>query len=135
MFFLGFYPLVFAISFTGRACRLPLRTLNPPLEPRHIPTRVDFFTTPAGARVCSVAGGRTYSAVATVDGRVFKWGLNRPARPSPGNRHSRDGEGGEGRGNDPSEENGEAAIEASVPRQVAGVGMEVSGCLCCVLET
>lgn len=115
-------------SCTGHVYRLLLRTLNSPLEHRQTPTRVAFFTTPAGVRVRSVAGGRTYSAAATVDGRVFKWGLTRPARPLRGNMHSRDGEGVEGRGNDPSERNGEAAVEASVPRQVAGVGMEASGC-------
>lgn len=132
---LGLYPLVFATSFTGfcLACRLPLQTLNPPLEPRHIPTRVAIFTTPAGARVRSVAGGQTYSAVATVDGRVFKWGLNRPAGRSHGSEHSRDVEGGESRGSNPREENEEAAMEASVPRQVAGVGMEASDCqLLCI---
>lgn len=101
------------------------------VEPRHAPTRVDFFTTSAGVRVHSVAGGQTYSAVATVDGRVFKWGLYRAARRSRGNKHSRDGEGGEDQGNDPSEEDGEAAVEASVPRQVAGVGMEASGLVTC----
>lgn len=103
--------------------------LNPPPEPRHIPTRVAFFRTPASVGVRSIAGGQTYSAVATVDGRVFKWGLNRPARLSGGTKHSRDRDGGEGQDHDRSEEDGEAAIEASVPRQVAAVGMEASCCL------
>lgn len=89
---------------------------------------MDFFTTPAGVRVRSVAGGRTYSAVATVDGRVFKWGLNPASRPSCGNKHSRGGEGGVDRDDGPSEEDREAAIEASIPRHVAGFGMEASGC-------
>lgn len=88
-----------------------------------------FFTTPASVRVRSVTGGRSYSAAVTVDGRVFKWGLNRPARSSHGSKHSREGEGGEDRSNSPSEEDGEAAVEASVPRQVTGVGVEVRGCL------
>lgn len=104
-----------------------------PLEPRHTPTRVAFFTTPAGVGVRSAAGGRTYSAVATVDGRVFKWGLHRTARPPrDGNKHSRDGGGGEDRRNDPSEGDGEAAVEASVPRQAAGVGVKASRSLLCL---
>lgn len=99
-----------------------------------------FFTTRGGNRVRSAAGGRTYSAVTTVDGRVFKWGIWRTATGARrGKECSRDeeGEGGEDRGgNVPSEEEDGvcASVEASVPRQVAGLGMEVSGRIWCALR-
>lgn len=97
------------------------------IEPRHIPTRVTFFATPAGGRVRHAAGGRTYSAATTVDGRVFKWGLNRTVRPSRGDEHITDEEGSDGRGDHLSEADEVAAVQVSVPCQVDGIGIEVSG--------
>ncbi len=93
-----------------------------------------FFTTRGGNRVRSAAGGRTYSAVTTVDGRVFKWGIRRTATEARGNGSSRDEEGVEDRGDGPSEEDGVCVVEASVPRQVAGLGMEVSDSMWCSLR-
>ncbi|CAM9277211.1 unnamed protein product, partial [Hapterophycus canaliculatus] len=43
-------------------------------EPRYAPTLVAFSSTSAGGRVRSVAGGRSYSAAVTAEGRVLKWG-------------------------------------------------------------
>ncbi|CAM9409044.1 unnamed protein product, partial [Ectocarpus sp. 8 AP-2014] len=90
-------------------------------EPRHTPTRVAFFATPAGGRIRFAAGGRTYSAAVTLDGRVFKWGLERKLRPP---RRSTTEGGGSSRGHSPSEEDGVTAVEASVPRLVIGDRME-----------
>lgn len=103
------------------------------IEPRHTPTRVAFFTTRDGFRVRSAAGGRTYSAVTTVDGRVFKWGM-RSATKTRDKGYGGDDKGGEDRGNDPSEKDEVSAVEASVPHQVAGFGVEVSDSLRCVLR-
>lgn len=64
--------------------------------------------------------------MATVDGRVFKWGLNRAPRSSSGKERNRDEERRGGADRDLSEEDGTVALEALVPRQVAGIGMEVS---------
>lgn len=90
-------------------------------EPRHSPTLVAFFASPAGGRVCHIAGGRTCSAATTADGRLFKWGLT-----SKGGHSCVDEYSGEESSCDPDEEHGSAAIENSIPRQAAGVGMAVS---------
>ncbi|CBJ27252.1 conserved unknown protein [Ectocarpus siliculosus] len=90
--------------------------------PRHTPTRVAFFATPAGGRIRSATGGRTYSAAVTVDGRVFKWGLDRKFRLP--HRSATEG-GGSSRGHSPSEGDGVTAVEASIPRLVIGDGVEV----------
>lgn len=98
----------------------------PLVEPRHVPTHVGFLSTPDGGRIASVVGGRTFSAATTADGKVFKWGLNcQVGRWQAG--ESRRGEaGGESQGDIRNEDNGRTAIEASIPRQVAGVGLEVT---------
>ncbi|CAM9356733.1 unnamed protein product [Ectocarpus sp. 12 AP-2014] len=90
-------------------------------EPRHSPTRVAFFATLFGGRIRSATGGRTYSAAVTVDGRVFKWGLERKFRPP---RRSATEGGSSSRGHSPSEEDEVTAAEASVPRLVIGDGVE-----------
>ena len=90
-------------------------------EPRYSPTRVAFFSSPAGDRVCSIVGGRICSAATTADGRLFKWGLS-----SKGGYSCADEYSGEESSYDPNEEHRSAALEASIPRQIAGVGMAVS---------
>lgn len=109
------------VNGTRLSSNTPCKCFPRRIEPRHTPTRVAFFATPAGGRVRSVAGGRVYSAAVTVDGRVFKWGLNRPGRPSHGNEHRMDS-----RGDDLGEADEGAAVQVSVPHQVSGNSMEVS---------
>ena len=90
-------------------------------EPRHSPTRVELFSSPAGDRVCSITGGRTCSAATTADGRLFKWGLNSKGSNSCAGEYS-----GEESSCDLNEERGSAALENSTPHQVGGVGIAVS---------
>lgn len=97
-------------------------------EPRNVPTRVAFFSTPAGGRVRSATGGRSFSAAVTVDGRLFKWGLESQAGiERAGGAGIVEGVG-ESRSGARSEDTIAAAdiVESSVPRPVANVGIEVS---------
>lgn len=111
------------------ACLVPANDLPCTAEPRHTPTPVAFFSTRAGGRVRSVAGGRSYSAAVTADGRVLKWGLNRKPASSLKNEHHRHVAVARacGRRNDRTEEDGVGAVEAFTPRLVAGLGVEVWG--------
>ncbi|CAM9328498.1 unnamed protein product, partial [Scytosiphon promiscuus] len=97
-------------------------------EPRHIPTLVDLFATPAGGRVRSAGGGRSYSAAVTTDGHVFRWGLNRKPKSLIQEEHDYHNTvvGACGRRNSCIGEDGAVTVEASVPQRVPGTGVEGS---------
>lgn len=63
--------------FVSRACNFLSNDHAAREDGRDLPARVAFFSTPAGGRVCSVAGGREYTAAVTSDGRLFAWGSQR----------------------------------------------------------
>lgn len=62
------------LRFFSRSCDILSHDHVAGEEGRDLPARVAFFSTPSGGRVCSVAGGRQYTAAVTSDGRLFAWG-------------------------------------------------------------